>query len=88
MNCAVIVFPGSNCDHDCFHILNHVLGVETDWIWHKEQIELSMYDFIVLPGGFSYGDYLRAGAIAKFSPIMKSVIRFAGECGHVLGICN
>ena len=88
MNCAVIVFPGSNCDHDCFHILNHVLGVETDWIWHKEQIELSMYDFIVLPGGFSYGDYLRAGAIAKFSPIMKSVIRFAGEGGHVLGICN
>ncbi|MEE9258573.1 MAG: phosphoribosylformylglycinamidine synthase subunit PurQ [Nitrospinaceae bacterium] len=88
MHCGVIVFPGSNCDHDCYHILKNVFGLETEWIWHKETMDLTYYDFIVLPGGFSYGDYLRSGAIAKFSPVMKAVVRYAGEGGRVLGICN
>lgn len=88
MHCGVIVFPGSNCDHDCYHILKNVFGLETEWIWHKETMDLTYYDFIVLPGGFSYGDYLRSGAIAKFSPVMKTVVRYAGEGGRVLGICN
>lgn len=88
MHCGVIVFPGSNCDHDCYHILKEVFGVETEWIWHKESMDLTPYDFIVLPGGFSYGDYLRSGAIAKYSPVMKAVVRYAEEGGKVLGICN
>jgi phosphoribosylformylglycinamidine synthase subunit PurQ / glutaminase len=87
MKCGIVVFPGSNCDHDCYHILKHVLQLETDWIWHKDEA-LNAYDFIVLPGGFSYGDYLRPGAIARFSPIMKSVIEYANQGGRVLGICN
>ncbi len=87
MKCGIVVFPGSNCDHDCYHILKHVLQLETDWIWHKDEA-LSSFDFIVLPGGFSYGDYLRPGAIARFSPIMKSVIDYANQGGRVLGICN
>jgi phosphoribosylformylglycinamidine synthase len=87
MKCGIVVFPGSNCDHDCYHILKHVLQLETDWIWHKDEA-LNAYDFIVLPGGFSYGDYLRPGAIARFSPIMKSVIDYANQGGRVLGICN
>jgi len=87
MKCGIVVFPGSNCDHDCYHILKHVLQLETDWIWHKDEA-LNAYDFIVLPGGFSYGDYLRPGAIARFSPIMKSVIDYANKGGRVLGICN
>ena len=87
MKCGIVVFPGSNCDHDCYHILKHVLQLETDWIWHKDET-LNAYDFIVLPGGFSYGDYLRPGAIARFSPIMKSVIDYANQGGRVLGICN
>ncbi len=87
MKCGVVIFPGSNCDHDCYHILKHVYGQETEWIWHKDE-DLRNFDLIVLPGGFSYGDYLRAGAIAKFSPIMKSIVRFASEGGQVLGICN
>ncbi|PIQ96224.1 MAG: phosphoribosylformylglycinamidine synthase I [Nitrospinae bacterium CG11_big_fil_rev_8_21_14_0_20_56_8] len=88
MKSAVVVFPGSNCDHDCYHILKHVFGVETEFIWHKEERDLSAFNFVVLPGGFSYGDYLRAGAIARFSPIMKAVTRYAGDGGRVLGICN
>lgn len=88
MKSGVIVFPGSNCDHDCYHILKHVLGCETHWIWHKETQSLKDFDLIVLPGGFSYGDYLRAGAIARFSPVMKEVVRFADSGGRVLGICN
>ena len=88
MKCGVVVFPGSNCDHDCYHILKHVLNLDTEWIWHKGNPLISYFDFIVLPGGFSYGDYLRAGAIARFSPIMKSVIEYANDGGQVLGICN
>ncbi|HAK37853.1 MAG: phosphoribosylformylglycinamidine synthase subunit PurQ [Nitrospinaceae bacterium] len=88
MNCGVVVFPGSNCDHDCFHILKHVFKLHTEWIWHKGDMDLSRFDLIVLPGGFSYGDYLRAGAIAQFSTVMKDVIRFAESGGRVLGICN
>ena len=87
MKCGIVVFPGSNCDHDCYHILKHVLQLETDWIWHKDEA-LESFDFIILPGGFSYGDYLRPGAIARFSPIMKSVIDYANQGGRVLGICN
>jgi phosphoribosylformylglycinamidine synthase len=87
MKCGIVVFPGSNCDHDCYHILKHVLKLDTRWIWHKDE-GLDAFDFIVLPGGFSYGDYLRPGAIARFSPIMKSVIDYANQGGRVLGICN
>ncbi len=87
MKCGIVVFPGSNCDHDCYHILKHVHQLETHWIWHKDEV-LDSFDFIVLPGGFSYGDYLRPGAIARFSPIMKSVTDYANKGGRVLGICN
>ncbi|MDY7032909.1 MAG: phosphoribosylformylglycinamidine synthase subunit PurQ [Thermodesulfobacteriota bacterium] len=87
MKFAVIVFPGSNCDHDCYHVTKHVLKQSVDFIWHKEE-NLNSYDCLILPGGFSYGDYLRPGAIAKFSPVMKEVIRFAENGGLVLGICN
>jgi len=87
MKCGIVVFPGSNCDHDCYHILKHVLGLDVHWIWHKDEV-LNTFDFVVLPGGFSYGDYLRPGAIARFSPIMKSVIHYASGGGRVLGICN
>lgn len=87
MKCGVVVFPGSNCDRDCYHILSHVLGLDTEWIWHKDR-RLEAYDFIVLPGGFSYGDYLRPGAIARFSPIMKAVTAYAKSGGRILGICN
>ena len=88
MKCGIVVFPGSNCDHDCYHILKHILNQETHWLWHKEEANLESFDLVVLPGGFSYGDYLRPGAIASFSPIMNSVIRFAKSGGKVLGICN
>ena len=87
MKCGIVVFPGSNCDHDCYHILKHILQLDVHWIWHKDEA-LNTFDFIVLPGGFSYGDYLRPGAIARFSPIMKSVIDYANQGGRVLGICN
>ena len=87
MKCGIVVFPGSNCDHDCYHILKHVLQLDAHWIWHKDEV-LDSFDFIILPGGFSYGDYLRPGAIARFSPIMKSVIDYANQGGRVLGICN
>lgn len=88
MKCGIVVFPGSNCDHDCYHILKHILNQETHWLWHKEEANLESFDLVVLPGGFSYGDYLRPGAIASFSPIMNSIIRFAKAGGKVLGICN
>ena len=88
MKCGVIVFPGSNCDHDCYHILKHVFDLDTRFLWHKDESELDRFDLLVLPGGFSYGDYLRAGSIARFSPIMKAVLRFANRGGRVLGICN
>lgn len=90
MKFGVVIYPGSNCDQDIIHVLRDVMCQEVVELWHKEK-ELSGFsegDFIVLPGGFSYGDYLRSGAIARFSPIMESVIRFANNGGHVLGICN
>lgn len=84
---GVIVFPGSNCDHDAYHALAHIMDVETKFLWHKDT-DLSGIDFLLVPGGFSYGDYLRCGAIARFSPIMQSVTQFAEKGGPVLGICN
>ena len=87
MNFGVIVFPGSNCDHDCVHVISSVLDQKAVPVWHKET-SLTGLDAIILPGGFSYGDYLRTGAIARFSPVMKAVQQFAREGGMVLGICN
>ena len=87
MKAAVVVFPGSNCDHDCYHVLKHVMGIDTEFVWHKNT-SLQGADLVVLPGGFSYGDYLRCGAIARFSPIMESVIAHARAGGLTLGICN
>ena len=87
MNFAVLQFPGSNCDQDVVHVLRNVLGQKADLLWHKEP-SLGAADAVVVPGGFSYGDYLRTGAIARFSPVMAAVQRFAAEGGLVLGICN
>jgi phosphoribosylformylglycinamidine synthase len=87
MKFAVVVFPGSNCDHDAYHAVKHVLGQEAEFVWHKDT-SLRGADVVILPGGFSHGDYLRTGAIARFSPIMADVIRFAEAGGPVLGICN
>lgn len=87
MNIGVIVFPGSNCDHDCQHVLRDVLGQTVTMVWHKET-SLQGLDAVILPGGFSYGDYLRTGAIARFSPVMGAVKQFAESGGMVLGICN
>lgn len=87
MNFGVIVFPGSNCDHDCVHVLGDVLGQKVREVWHKET-SLDGLDAVILPGGFSYGDYLRTGAIARFSLVMGAVKRFAEVGGMVLGICN
>ena len=84
---AIIVFPGSNCDHDAYHAAKHVLGYDAEFVWHKES-SLKGADVVILPGGFSYGDYLRTGAIAQFSPVMKAVAAFAAAGGPVLGICN
>ena len=87
MKFAIIVFPGSNCDHDCYHIVKHVIGQSATFVWHKEK-DLSGYDVVILPGGFSYGDYLRTGAMARISPIMGAVEEFARRGRLVLGICN
>ena len=87
MKAAVVVFPGSNCDHDCYHAFKHVMEVDTCFVWHKEHT-LPNVDLVVLPGGFSYGDYLRSGAIARFSPIMGAVMKHAQAGGFTLGICN
>jgi len=87
MKFGVVVFPGSNCDEDCFYVLKEVLKQEAVYLWHQET-SLKDCDCVVLPGGFSYGDYLRAGAIARFSPIMRSIASFAKDAGLVLGICN
>ncbi|MCL5959135.1 MAG: phosphoribosylformylglycinamidine synthase subunit PurQ, partial [Chloroflexi bacterium] len=87
MKFGVIVFPGSNGDHDCYHTIRDVLHEEVFYIWHKD-LDLSPYDCLILPGGFSYGDYLRAGAIARFSPVMSAVEDFAAKGKFVLGICN
>ena len=86
MKAAVLRFPGSNCDQDC-HLVLREMGVDVDYVWHKEE-SVAGYDLIVLPGGFSYGDYLRCGAIARFSPVMKSVVEEAKKGTLVLGICN
>lgn len=84
---GVVVFPGSNCDHDTYYVLRKVLNLNAVFLWHK-QTSLENCDVIILPGGFSYGDYLRTGSIAKFSPIMNVLINFANNGGYVLGICN
>ncbi len=88
MRAAVVVFPGSNCDHDTYYVLKDLLGIETDLLWYRET-KLDRYDLIVLPGGFSYGDYLRAGAIARFAPVVQALPEYiAKQRGIVLGICN
>jgi phosphoribosylformylglycinamidine synthase I len=87
MKFAVIVFPGSNCDHDAHYTASHVFGQDAEFVWHKET-SLKGADVVILPGGFSHGDYLRTGAIARFSPIMSTVTEFARRGGPVLGICN
>lgn len=84
---GIIVFPGSNCDHDAYHALKHVLKQDVEFLWHKDS-SIGDRNVIIVPGGFSYGDYLRCGAIAKFSSIMKDVVRFAGNGGAIAGICN
>ena len=84
---GVVIFPGSNCDQDMIYVLRDLMGQEVVELWHKDT-DLKGCDFIVLPGGFSYGDYLRSGAIARFSPIMEKVIEFANKGGYVLGVCN
>jgi phosphoribosylformylglycinamidine synthase subunit PurQ / glutaminase len=87
MKFGIVVFPGSNCDHDAYHAAKHVLGQDAEFLWHKDT-DLKASDVLILPGGFSYGDYLRTGAIARFSPIMREVQAFAARGGPVLGICN
>lgn len=87
MKFGAVTFPGSNCDEDMFYVLNTIMKQETIHLWHKDH-DLQNCDFIVLPGGFSYGDYLRSGAIARFSPIMDEVIQFAKKGGYVFGVCN
>ena len=87
MKFGVIVFPGSNCDHDAYHVISKHVGQPVDFIWHKDT-DLSSYDAVIIPGGFSYGDYLRVGALARFSPVMSSVRKFADSGRLVLGICN
>src|SRR5580698_5326178 len=87
MKIGVVVFPGSNCDHDAWYACSHTLKQETELLWHDTP-SVGHVDAVVLPGGFSYGDYLRCGAIAKFSPVMQSIRKFAADGGLVLGICN
>ncbi|HZM94311.1 MAG TPA: phosphoribosylformylglycinamidine synthase subunit PurQ [Vicinamibacterales bacterium] len=87
MKFAVVVFPGSNCDHDAYHAVKHVLSQEAEFVWHKNT-SLGAADAVILPGGFAHGDYLRTGAIARFSPIMQAVTAFAAAGGPVIGVCN
>ena len=87
MKFGVVVFPGSNCDHDAYHVVSKHVGQPVDFIWHKET-DLNSFDAVIVPGGFSYGDYLRAGALARFSPVMESVRNFAASGKFVFGICN
>lgn len=87
MKFGVVIFPGSNCDHDAYHVISKVIGQPVDFIWHKDE-DIDSFDAIILPGGFSYGDYLRTGAIARFSPVMNSLKEFANNGGLVIGICN
>ena len=87
MKCAVIVFPGSNCDYDAYYVIKHHLNIDVNFVWHKDS-NLTQYDLIIIPGGFSYGDYLRAGAIARFSNIMNAIQSEAKKGKAVIGICN
>jgi phosphoribosylformylglycinamidine synthase subunit PurQ / glutaminase len=87
MKFGVIIFPGSNCEQDCYYAIGSVLGKPVEYIWHQET-SVKGFDAVVLPGGFAYGDYLRTGALAKFSPVMKAVADFAAKGGLVIGICN
>lgn len=87
MKFAVLVFPGSNCDIDCYKAVEHTLGETVDYVWHTAT-DLSAYDCIIVPGGFSYGDYLRCGAISRFAPVMAEVAKAAEEGKYILGICN
>src|SRR5688572_4390305 len=87
MKFGVVTFPGSNCDEDMVYVLETIMNQSVERLWHKDS-DLKNVDFVVLPGGFSYGDYLRSGAIAKLSPIMNSVIEHANKGGYVMGICN
>jgi phosphoribosylformylglycinamidine synthase len=87
VNVGIVTFPGSNCDHDVYHVVKHVCGGETHYVWHKDRLPAGL-DAVILPGGFSYGDYLRCGALARFSPVMADVVGFARGGGPVLGICN
>lgn len=87
MRFGIIVFPGSNCDYDCYHAIKHMLGQPVEFIWHK-QTNIGQVDALIIPGGFSYGDYLRTGAMARYSPVMGAVRRFSEKGGPVLGICN
>jgi phosphoribosylformylglycinamidine synthase I len=87
MRFGIVIFPGTNCDRDCWHVVKAVLNCDVDFVWHEER-DVSRFDCIILPGGFSYGDYLRVGAIARFSPVMESVRDFAEKGGLVIGICN
>lgn len=87
MKFGVVVFPGSNCDADCYHVIKEVVGEPVEYIWHKET-SVEGFEALILPGGFSYGDYLRTGAISRFSPIMPAVVDFANRGGLVIGICN
>ena len=87
MRFGIVVFPGTNCDRDCWHVVKQVLNCDAEFVWHEER-DVSRFDCIILPGGFSYGDYLRVGAVARFSPVMESVRDFAEKGGLVIGICN
>ncbi len=87
MKCKVVVFPGSNCDYDCFHVMKKVFNIDVEYVWHKES-SLGQTDFVILPGGFSYGDYLRCGAIARFSPILQDLAAIAKKGNPIIGICN
>jgi phosphoribosylformylglycinamidine synthase subunit PurQ / glutaminase len=87
MKFGVVIFPGSNCDRDCYYVIESVIGKPVEFIWHQDT-SLSGFDAVILPGGFAYGDYLRTGALAKFSPVMRAIDDFAKKGGLVLGICN
>ena len=87
MRVGIVTFPGSNCDHDVYHVVKHVSGADAKYVWHKDRLPSGL-DAIVVPGGFSYGDYLRCGAIARFAPVMEEVAAFAKKGGPVIGICN
>ena len=87
MKFGVVVFPGSNCDHDAYHVISKHVGQPVEFVWHKET-DLSGFDAVIIPGGFSYGDYLRAGALSRFSPVMGAVKNFAADGKFVFGICN